>query len=40
MDSFKFNDGTLSNKKTVILSLDDCLLKTSIFKEDLPRIDG
>jgi TFIIF-interacting CTD phosphatase-like protein len=22
------------------LSLDDCLLKTSIFKHDLPRIDG
>lgn len=29
-----------SNKKTVIFSLDDCLLKTSIFKEDLPRVDG
>lgn len=28
------------NKKTVILSLDDCLLKTSIFRHDLPRIDG
>ena len=27
-------------KKTVILSLDDCLLKTSIFKHDLPRVDG
>ena len=28
------------HKKTLILSLDDCLLKTSIFKQDLPRIDG
>ena len=30
----------LKQKKTIILSLDDCLLKTSIFKEELPRIDG
>ncbi len=28
------------NKKTVVLSLDDCLVKTSIFKQDLPRVDG
>ncbi len=27
-------------KKTLILTLDDCLLKTSIFKTDLPRVDG
>ncbi|CDW86447.1 nli interacting factor-like phosphatase family protein [Stylonychia lemnae] len=41
-DSFKLQDSSNNyvTKKTIILSLDDCLLKTSIFKEDLPRIDG
>lgn len=34
------HDDSHINKKTVILSLDDCLLKTSIFKHDLPRVDG
>lgn len=29
-----------SSKKTLILALDNCLLKTSIFKDELPRIDG
>jgi hypothetical protein len=27
-------------KKTLVVALDDCILKTSIFKEELPRIDG
>ena len=27
-------------KKTMVIALDDCILKTSIFKEELPRIDG
>lgn len=40
MENIKMFDDTTINKKTVILSLDDCLLKTSIFKHDLPRIDG
>lgn len=34
------SDDSHAHKKTVILSLDDCLLKTSIFKHDLPRVDG
>jgi hypothetical protein len=29
-----------TNKKTLILALDNCILKTSIFKDELPRIDG
>ena len=29
-----------SHKKTLVLPLDNCLLKTSIFKDELPRIDG
>jgi hypothetical protein len=28
------------HKKTLILALDNCILKTSIFKDELPRIDG
>ncbi len=27
-------------KKTLILSFDDCLLKSSIFKNEFPRNDG
>jgi hypothetical protein len=27
---------TLKDKKTLVISLDDCLIKTSLFKEDLP----
>lgn len=27
-------------KRTLILTIDDCLLKTSIFKEELPRHDS
>ena len=27
-------------KRTVILTIDDCLLKTSIFKEELPQVDA
>ena len=27
-------------KKTLVLALDNCILKTSIFKDELPRIDG
>lgn len=33
-------DSRHQEKKTLIVSLDDCLLKTSIFAADLPRIDG
>ena len=29
-----------TRKKTLILALDNCILKTSIFKDELPRIDG
>lgn len=29
-----------SSEKTLILSLDDCILKTSSYLEDLPRKDG
>ena len=29
-----------SHKKTLILALDNCILKTSIFKDELPRIDA
>jgi hypothetical protein len=28
------------SKKTLVLALDDCILKTSIFKDEFPRIDG
>lgn len=27
-------------KRTLILTIDDCLLKTSIFKEELPHVDA
>lgn len=27
-------------KKTLVLSLEDCLLKTSMYKEEMPRVDG
>jgi len=29
-----------SHKKTLILALDECILKTSIFKDEFPRVDG
>ena len=28
------------NKKTLVIALDDCVLKTSLFKEEFPRVDG
>eukprot|EP00347_Sterkiella_histriomuscorum_P006363 403353046 len=40
IENIKMHDDSGMVKKTVILSLDDCLLKTSIFKHDLPRVDG
>ena len=27
-------------KKTLIIALDECILKTSIFKDEFPRVDG
>jgi hypothetical protein len=27
-------------KKTLVLSLDDCLLKSGIYSEELPSVDG
>ena len=30
----------ISRKKTLVLTLDGSMLKTSIFPEELPRVDG
>ena len=27
-------------RQTVIFSLEDCIVKTSMYKDDLPRLDG
>lgn len=36
----KFQRSEGAPKQSLVLSLDDCLLKTSIFKQELPRTDG
>ena len=39
-ESFNLSAARQNSKKTIILSLDDCLLKTSVFMQDLPRVNG
>jgi len=36
---FRKRDANIK-KKTLVLSLDGCLIQTSIFKDEMPRVDG
>lgn len=41
MEKRDSSDSPRKNKrKTLVLGLEDCILKTSMYKEELPRVDG